>query len=780
MQQVCTSKCWFRFQHRPYFSFFAGIIHQTFVLHKHVPHSPLRHSFVDPNDPLAIPENDLNHFNVNWGGVRSSKLPYALEPSAADTLDFDDVNAVGNLPICPWTGPAQRGRAEPKNLPSTGGYTTFVEGGLLVNQTFAPLLPPCRKPNVTCGTTVDPNLSCMVESCTQTQIDTQGYVRMELKVAINSSPNCVSESWLWNGMVQLRCDFHDTGVGRIVASLTSYNTCAPWTDIGLINGRTGQGLNIFYLRNWATSPSNKQLFFVVHATDKIAAETAVNSMFNNVGQTTELAIELRALRKNHSYFTSPGTTIQPPTASIPYEFLPAEYDPRSLNAFTFVYGKGEDYGTGGVDGLGRRRIGDTTNIGGRDTTVFSVNWQSGARLQPSSTYTNRGYYFASNLGSVKETAASLRVKVAIDQIELEQWAPRRVRIYKRGTTFVAQAASSPKGVSTTCGSLTASLACSGWSTPKAGHVPYFYVKCQNSTYFGPNPYNFSPSFGSRFPGHGNTLNQSFVRSYVCDGMIRSGRKRALSAYAEDEIDDFRAEDVDEVAAGSGSGDPVPFARPTWKMMGFFPIGDASCASLEADTYAESVCDPDTISSPTPKPTSCIALDQNYGRMPVGKGCPCGGSGCWGADTTGQCCSGYCRITNLGSSFCRATPTPTSRPTTSPTSCILLDQNYGRMPVGNVCPCGGSGCWGADTTGQCCSGYCRITDLGSSFCRATPTPTSRPTTIKPTMCIVSSVNNGRMRPLVCECGVPGCISNSDPRCCSGKCMVNLYNVSFCKD
>jgi hypothetical protein len=49
-----------------------------------------------------------------------------------------------------------------------------------------------------------------------------------------------------------------------------------------------------------------------------------------------------------------------------------------------------------------------------------------------------------------------------------------------------------------------------------------------------------------------------------------------------------------------------------------------------------------------------------------------------------------------------------------------------------------------------------------------------------MCIVSSVNNGRMRPLVCKCGVPGCSSNSEPRCCSGKCMVNLYNVSFCKD
>ena len=90
-------------------------------------------------------------------------------------------------------------------------------------------------------------------------------------------------------------------------------------------------------------------------------------------------------------------------------------------------------------------------------------------------------------------------------------------------------------------------------------VQNWNMVCQH-TYFGPNPYKFTPSFGSRFPNHGNTLNQSFF--YVCDGMIRSGRKRALSAYAEDEIDDFRAEDVDVVAAGSGSGDPVLFARPT--------------------------------------------------------------------------------------------------------------------------------------------------------------------------------------------------------------------------
>ena len=689
----------------------------------------LQRSFPDPKDPhAAYALNDPTFFDVGWGGIRPSALPYALEPLAtADTLTFNNVNTVDNLPLCKWgndhdrvNGPA--GRAARISLPSTGGYTTFVEGGLLVNKTLTPLLPPCRKPNVTCTTVWGDANSCMVESCTQTQIDTQGYVRMTLKVAPGSSPNCEADSAYWNnGMVQLRCDFHDTGFGRITPLHASYDKCAPWTDIGLFNSRTGQGLNIAYLRHWAMGPTSKKMNFVVYATDKAAAVTAVNTMFNNVGQTTQLAIELRALSKNYASFTSPGTTIQAPTRSIPFASLPPGYDPSSLKAFTFIYGKGEDYTPGGGvgEGVARRRIGSTDNTFGRDYTVFNINWWNGARLKPSSTYSNRAYYFASNLGSVKATADSLRLKVAVDKIEVNEWSPgRAVGIYKRGASFVVQAASSPGGLSTTCASSSSSLVCSGSSTPKADHVPYFYVKCQNATYFGPNPYNFAPSFlPGRFPGHGSMVNEKFVRSYVCDGMTSTVRERTLSTdnATDDDISGWRG-DVLEYVTDLDAGDPVPYARPSWKLMGFFPIDDASCASLATYTYTESVCDPDPTSSPTPKPTSCIALDQNYGRMPVGNGCPCGGSGCWGADTTGQCCSGYCRITNVGSSFCKATPTPSSRPTTS----------------------------------------------------------------KPTMCISSSVNNGRMRPVVCNCGVPGCISHSELRCCSGKCMVNLYNVSFCRD
>ena len=142
--------------------------------------------------------------------------------------------------------------------------------------------------------------------------------------------------------------------------------------------------------------------------------------------------------------------------------------------------------------------------------------------------------------------------------------------------------------------------------PKVGHVPYFYVKCQSSMYFGTNPYNFTPSFlPGKFPCNGSMVNDKFVRSYVCDGIT-------LNVI----------------------GNLVPYALPSWKMMGFFPIDDASCALLSTNTYAESVCNPDLTSSPTSKP-----------------------------------------LTSSPNSKPTFDPNPTSIPTSKPTSCIALDQNY---------------------------------------------------------------------------------------------------------
>jgi hypothetical protein len=72
-----------------------------------------------------------------------------------------------------------------------------------------------------------------------------------------------------------------------------------------------------------------------------------------------------------------------------------------------------------------------------------------ARLKAGETYMNRGYYFSSILGSVKETADILRDKIVVDKIGLEEWSPRVVNIYKAGSNFVAKAAMSSRGQNTT-------------------------------------------------------------------------------------------------------------------------------------------------------------------------------------------------------------------------------------------------------------------------------------------------------------------------------------------
>ena len=169
----------------------------------------------------------------------------------------------------------------------------------------------------------------------------------------------------------------------------------------------------------------------------------------------------------------------------------------SMLSFSFFLSR--DYGSGGsVGGTGRRRLGTST----RDYTVFTINWWSnGARLQAGSTYSNRGYYAATNLGSVEATAEGLLPDVAIDEIGQEEWTPRNVDIWELGQTFVVVTASSAGGNSTTCDS-TATLACSGTSTPSANRVPFFYITCGPQHHFGPDPYHFTPDFGAAFPAHG--------------------------------------------------------------------------------------------------------------------------------------------------------------------------------------------------------------------------------------------------------------------------------------
>ena len=149
--------------------------------------------------------------------------------------------------------------------------------------------------------------------------------------------------------------------------------------------------------------------------------------------------------------------------------------------------------------------------------------------------------FASELAAAKPTADNLVPKVIPDKIDDTRWNPRAVDIYKVGTSFDAVAATSSQGTSTTCTSTSATLACSGFSTPKAGYVPFFHITCGASNYLGPDPYHFTPGNGEwfTFPGLSNN-NAQKIRSYACAGEVES-------------------------------------VRPTWKLIGWFdPL---TCSSL---------------------------------------------------------------------------------------------------------------------------------------------------------------------------------------------------------
>lgn len=116
---------------------------------KHPYFSPLSDntlSFADPLDPLATAlDVDQTFFNVGWGGVRSSSLPYAIEPING-TLDYgssSDINNVNFLDLCPWGTEGEVGII--RDLHELGGYTTFVTDRLLVNQSFPSIETWCRK-----------------------------------------------------------------------------------------------------------------------------------------------------------------------------------------------------------------------------------------------------------------------------------------------------------------------------------------------------------------------------------------------------------------------------------------------------------------------------------------------------------------------------------------------------------------------------------------------------------------------------------------------------------
>ena len=262
--------------------------------------------------------------DVAWAGVRPSTLPYALEPREAATLNYNNVNDSPNenqkldfLPLCVWGGGHDNitlnpsaGCAQKQDLNMLKGYTTFVYGRLIVNHTsYNPIHPACRKNGTAGNCTSFPN-TCMVASCTQEQIDAGNYTRIELKVALNSTPNCQSpvtdnHRWTSKNFVVLRCQMHNVGFALTNPALTTYDPCSPWTDIGFFNNRTGRGVHVAFLRHWSHLATNKHVWFAVYSTDGTTARNVVDSIFDNSGYSTDLPIVIRPLRKPHT--TRPHT-----------------------------------------------------------------------------------------------------------------------------------------------------------------------------------------------------------------------------------------------------------------------------------------------------------------------------------------------------------------------------------------------------------------------------------------------------------------------------------------
>lgn len=507
-----------------------------------IEHTQMIHNFADPNDsnPNLV---DQNYFNVGWGGVRSSSLPYALEADPATGAFAYDFNGVMNhyLKLCTWgyvngvnrgDHDVENGLALPrgirKDIQETAGYTTFAEPSLVVNHPVVndqvPL--PCRKPGANCYTNAE---TCMAPSCTDEEVG-NGHVRMQLKVAAGSSPNCRTHS-TQETYVSLKCELHAKGFGRASSYKTALDQCAPWMPIGLRNTRTGEVLAVAFVRHWSWKAGNKYTYLTVFYQNPNSARKAVNDIFDNTQFADDLLIDIVP-----AFDTSE---------------VPAGYNPSSIGSFTYVYGKGEEYGVS-VDGQGRRRVGCTEQgVDHRDFTVFTINWLGNIALSAGSTYSNRSFMFQSNLGNVKATAENLVPKVMIDHIEQNEWNSRNVDVYTFMSDFVVNAALE-QGDQTGCENRQAVLACEGKSTPSVGVVPFFYITCGSATYFGSDPYHFAPPFDNQFPDHGSV--HKIIRSYVC----------------KDESD--------------------LSVRPTWKLMGFF--NKNTCTSLSSHVYNKDICEAD--------------------------------------------------------------------------------------------------------------------------------------------------------------------------------------------
>jgi len=523
-----------------------GIIEHTEMIYNFAP--------TDYSSPHLI---DQGYFNVPWSGVRPSNLPIALEPDPlSGELSYEDPDTVDYCPMCGWgldeQGGAQ-GRCARDNLQNLGGYTSFVGHGLYVNTPEPAVQKPslwCRKPGADCTTAAATCMATPDECYNEDGSVKEGYTPVILEVPALSNPDCRDRGEFANGR-ELKCKMHRTGFGNTNPNLSSSVPCAPWAKMKFYREDTNEGFEATFIRHWSNSPADQYLFFRVDAPSFAAAKDMVHNAFDNSGNSGVLSIKFEAA---------------PPT--ITQENVPAGYNPGALPSVTFVAGDGTSPLT---PGNFRRRLGN----GYRDYYVYTNNYLADA-LEAGYALSKRAFFFASELAAVKATADELKSKVVYDLIEDTRYNPRAIDIYKSGASFDAVAATSTQGTATTCStSPSATRVCSGFSTPKPGYSPFFYVTCGDSTYLGPDPYFFTPGNGDwfTFPGMSNN-NTKMIRSYACEG--------------QDET-----------------------IRPTWKLIGFF---DSAClSSVGSDvTYDDDICvapseEPSSLpsSQPSSQPSSSV-------------------------------------------------------------------------------------------------------------------------------------------------------------------------------
>jgi len=686
-----------------------------------IEHTEMVHNFAPEN--VEAPEHvDQTYFNFPWSGVRRSNLPYALEPDK-DTgeLSYDDPDTVHYCPLCGWGndqpgGPQDMGsgRYARTDLRNLRGYTTFAEPGLFVNrETKDQQYLWCRKPGADCYASAGTCMANPSECYNENGTPKTGYTPIQLEVPAGSTPRCVNHINIFEGYQTVACNMHAAGFGNCGTYLyagTSSDTCAPWLQggsMGLYRQDTGAGINIPYVRHWSYSPNNKRMYFSVYSQDQAEAINLVNSVFDNTGNTTHpLSLRFETFPPGESF---PGP----------------DYNPGALDAVTFVYGDGDDYNI--VPGAGRRRMGSSS----RDYTVFTINWwQNGAKLTPGDTFSKRAFVFASELAAAKPTADNLVPKVIPDKIDDTRWNPRAVDIYKVGTSFDAVAATSSQGTSTTCTSTSATLACSGFSTPKAGYVPFFHITCGASNYLGPDPYHFTPGNGEwfTFPGLSNN-NAQKIRSYACAGEVES-------------------------------------VRPTWKLLGWFdPL---TCSSLGSGlSYDDNIC-----VVPTPPPPVTAAPTSPPTGQPV--------TAAPTSPPTGQ------PVTAAPTS--PPTSPPSANPTPVPTNPVQAELKHvcaKREPLPDtICAEGlvagfGGACFNENTNDGCGNGgkVCWWAECGPTTSSPTSTPPV-PTTPAPTP--TTPVATSPPTPLPTEGGVcPVCAATGNP-CCLDCVASGKPSERGCKD